>query len=196
MDLERTEADFSCGIGSGRAEPLELTWVRFRAPWIALEVGGRTTPESPKSLAACLLFVIVAIMGLTSGLGGLVRWLGGPLWACLGAAGVGLAISTVLGAAFAMSVSPRVGGRRPATSRRPIALTATTPCHGGRQSQPADDLTLGLRPGRSRPVETGAVRQRSQGGTSLFACRYNCHGPTCESAPRAEHQRRGVRRNG
>jgi hypothetical protein len=63
---------------------------------LGIELSGSTIPQSPKSLAACLLFNIIAMLGLTCGLGVLCHWLGGPPWLCLAAAGIGLAISASL----------------------------------------------------------------------------------------------------
>jgi hypothetical protein len=102
MGLQRYDNSFSSENWPARAEPafvLEPTSLRLKVLGQVIELSGSTIPQSPKSLAACLLFNIIAMLGLTCGLGGLCHWLGSPLWLCLVAAGIGLAIS----ASFALA---------------------------------------------------------------------------------------------
>ena len=95
--------DLSNQLPTARADlevMLEPAWIRFRSLGISLEAGCSSTPDSPKSFGVSLLLIMIAILGVTSGLGGLTRWLGGPVWLCLSAAGVGLVVSTAFSTAL------------------------------------------------------------------------------------------------
>jgi hypothetical protein len=88
MDLQQREDGFSSEnrpCGAGPAVVLEPTSLRLRVLGLGIELSGSTTPQSPESLAACLLLDVMAMLGLSCGLGGLCHWLGGPLWLCLAA---------------------------------------------------------------------------------------------------------------
>jgi hypothetical protein len=99
MDLPQRE-DRSSGQDrhptAGPTVALEPTCLRVRMLGLAIEVNGSTAPQSPKSLAACLLLYITTMLGLTCGLAVLCHWLGGSLSVCLAAAGIGLTISLAL----------------------------------------------------------------------------------------------------
>jgi hypothetical protein len=98
-EIPTVATDLSGEIPTSRADPsllLEPVYVRIHALGMHMEVGSSTVPYSPKSLAACLLCISVAVLGLTCGLGALARWLGGPIWLCIAAAALGLVISTCL----------------------------------------------------------------------------------------------------
>ncbi len=95
--------DLSNEVPSRRAEPrleLESVWVRVHALGVKVEAGSNTTPHSPKSLAASAFLTTITILGLSSGLGAVVRWLEGPVWLCLVGAALGLVISTALSIAL------------------------------------------------------------------------------------------------
>jgi hypothetical protein len=75
---------------------LETAMLHVSFAGMRLIAGGSSVPDSPKSQAACLLYNCMSVLGLTWGLGGFCRWLGGPIWLCLSGAGAGLAISAAL----------------------------------------------------------------------------------------------------
>jgi hypothetical protein len=103
MDLQPREDGVAGENRPSRAEPpfvLEPTSLRLRVLGLGMDFSGSTIPQSPNSLAATLLVNIIAMLLLTAGLGGLCHWLGGPLWLCLTAAGIGLAFSASLAIAF------------------------------------------------------------------------------------------------
>lgn len=109
MDMRQREDGLSNENRPSRVAPtvvLEPTSLRLRVLGLSIELSGSTIPQSPKSLAACLLFDVIAMLGLTCGLAGLCHWLGGQLWLCLAAAGVGLVISASLALAFAVQKRP------------------------------------------------------------------------------------------
>jgi hypothetical protein len=101
VTIRRT--DLSSEVPSPRAEPnlkLESVWVRVSALGVKVEASSSTTAHSPMSIAASVFLATITILGLSSGLGALVRWLGGPVWMCLAAAALGLVISTALSIAL------------------------------------------------------------------------------------------------
>jgi hypothetical protein len=109
MDQQQREDSLSSENRPSTVGPdvvLEPTSLRLRMLGLGIELSGSTIPQSPKSLAACLLFNVIAMLGLTCGLGGLCHWLGGPLWLCLAAAGIGLVISASLAMVLAVQKKP------------------------------------------------------------------------------------------
>jgi hypothetical protein len=150
MDLRSSGADRSNEDPPAWAESTsirETSWLRVHALGFDLELGGSTNPRSPKSLASCLPLPIIAILGLTCGLGGFCRWLGSPLWVSLAAAGIGLTISTSLVTAFAAYI------------KRPDYETMRVGSHRRRSApQASGDLTARALDDRTDQVAGGEVR--------------------------------------